>query len=465
MRYILTFLIIIFGIQSFGQTKADSIIAVFEASKGREDSQNALNLVFDLFDPRSTEESRKTALKVLEHIKKKGDNDVAVALELGIAMRFINSGDYSMSLQMTMPNLELALKQKDSIGIYTSYQIIADAYLYSRNYDKALVYYQKIIDLAHLQKDYVNLALGYNMLGDIYAKKKLPDSGLVYTQKAMTVASEEKNQDFIKYIYAITAENYIAKKEYDLAMPFLIKSLKMFKDDQVNDGVVGGIYNDFAEAFMGMKSYDSVYFYSQKALEVNRPIDWKDQLLRSYEYLYKTFEATNKPDSTYKYYRLANVLKDSLFDIEKVKSIESISFQEQIKEQEQKLELAKVEEERQHTIQFALLAIGIISFIIIFLLLSRSMITSTRLIKFLSIVALLMVFEFLNLVLHPFLEKITHHSPILMLLCLVCIAALLVPLHHKIEHWATNKLVEKNKKIRLAAAKKTIEQLEANPEN
>ncbi|MEZ4793755.1 MAG: hypothetical protein R2783_09915 [Gelidibacter sp.] len=179
----------------------------------------------------------------------------------------------------------------------------------------------------------------------------------------------------------------------------------------------------------------------------------------------KFFEATNKPDSTYKYYRLANVLKDSLFDIEKVKSIESISFQEQLKEQEKELAMIKAEEERQNTIQFALLAIGIISFVIIFLLLSRSFITSTRLIKFLSIVGLLMVFEFLNLILHPFLEKITYHSPVLMLLCLVCIAALLVPLHHKIEHWATNKLVEKNKQIRLAAAKRTIEQLEATQEN
>jgi hypothetical protein len=47
-----------------------------------------------------------------------------------------------------------------------------------------------------------------------------------------------------------------------------------------------------------------------------------------------------------------------------------------------------------------------------------------------------------------------------MLLALVCIAALLVPLHHKLEKWATNKLVEKNKAIRLAAAKKTIEELD-----
>ena len=75
-------------------------------------------------------------------------------------------------------------------------------------------------------------------------------------------------------------------------------------------------------------------------------------------------------------------------------------------------------------------------------------------IEFFGVVALLIVFEFLNLLLHPFLERITHHSPVLMLLALVCIAALLVLLHHKVEKWATSKLVEKNKQIRLAAAKK-----------
>jgi NADH:ubiquinone oxidoreductase subunit 6 (subunit J) len=97
---------------------------------------------------------------------------------------------------------------------------------------------------------------------------------------------------------------------------------------------------------------------------------------------------------------------------------------------------------------------------IVFLLLSRSIITNTKVIEFLGVIALLIVFEFFNLLLHPFLEKTTNHSPVLMLLALVCIAALLVPLHHKLEKFANATLVDKTKKIRFAAAKKTIEKLE-----
>ncbi|MBS1570657.1 MAG: hypothetical protein JST45_14610 [Bacteroidetes bacterium] len=48
----------------------------------------------------------------------------------------------------------------------------------------------------------------------------------------------------------------------------------------------------------------------------------------------------------------------------------------------------------------------------------------------------------------------------LILLALVCIAALLIPLHHRLEHWATKLLVEKNNARRLAHAKRTVEELE-----
>jgi hypothetical protein len=70
------------------------------------------------------------------------------------------------------------------------------------------------------------------------------------------------------------------------------------------------------------------------------------------------------------------------------------------------------------------------------------------------------VFEFVNLLLHPWVSSITNDSPVLMLLALVLIASLLIPMHHRLEHWIKEKMIEKNKAIRLAAAKKTIEKLE-----
>jgi hypothetical protein len=179
-------------------------------------------------------------------------------------------------------------------------------------------------------------------------------------------------------------------------------------------------------------------------------------------FLRKISEHNHQMDSAYYYLLMESAMKDSVFSQNNINKIQSLAFSEQLRVIEEEGKRAAEEERRKQNIQYALIALGILTFIILFLLLSHSFITNAKLIRFLIVIALLIVFEFLNLLLHPFLERITHHSPLLMLLALVCIAALLVPMHHKLEKWATHRLIEKNKQIRLAAAKKTIEEPEKN---
>ena len=100
---------------------------------------------------------------------------------------------------------------------------------------------------------------------------------------------------------------------------------------------------------------------------------------------------------------------------------------------------------------------------IFLLIFSRTSVVGAKAIKNLSLIALLLFFEFINLLVHPFLGEITHHSPILMLLCMAVIAGLLIPLHHRMEKLITNMLVSKNNRVRLEAARRTIEELEGRP--
>ena len=137
-----------------------------------------------------------------------------------------------------------------------------------------------------------------------------------------------------------------------------------------------------------------------------------------------------------------------------------MTFDESLRQQELAAEKLKIEEQRKQDIQYALIAFAIIIFIIFFLIFSRSIVANEKLISFFGVLGLLIVFEFINLLLHPWLSSITNDSPVLMLLALVLIASLLIPFHHRMEHWIKEKMIEKNKAIRIAAAKKTIEKLE-----
>ena len=151
---------------------------------------------------------------------------------------------------------------------------------------------------------------------------------------------------------------------------------------------------------------------------------------------------------------------DSIFGASNTAQLQTLGFNEQERQREINENKVKEAAERKHNFQYAAIALGLIAFLTLFLLLSHSIIANQKLIRFPGVVALLIVFEFINLYIHPYLAHATNDSPLLMLLVMVCIAALLVPVHHRLEKWITNRLVEKNKRIRLAAAKKTIEQLE-----
>ena len=170
---------------------------------------------------------------------------------------------------------------------------------------------------------------------------------------------------------------------------------------------------------------------------------------------------TDKDDQkALQYLQIAQRANDSLFSRERIMKLPNMLFDETQRENELAEKEKKDAEERKQNIEYALIALGIIIFIILFLLLSRTVIVNERLISFFAILGLLVVFEFVNLLLHPWLASFTHESPVLMLLALVLIASLLIPIHHRLEKWIKEKMIEKNKAIRLTAAKRTIEKLE-----
>ncbi len=67
-----------------------------------------------------------------------------------------------------------------------------------------------------------------------------------------------------------------------------------------------------------------------------------------------------------------------------------------------------------------------------------------RYVRFMGIISLLILFEFLTLLLHPVVADFTHHNPVYELLIFVCIASLLIPAHHSLEHWMIAKLTNRH---------------------
>lgn len=374
-----------------------------------------------------------------------------------------NNGDFAGSLNLLFSVLPQFEQRKDTFGILNTYDFIVGTYMSAKDYLNAAAYSKKAISIAQEGNNKDLLSGLYNGIACVYGEGNMPDSGMMYAEKSVKIAGEQKNYKQLALSTSTLGENYIAAGEYDIALPFLRRTAIYYKEHGASSPYLDAyLKNDFAEVFLATKNYDSSNYFARQALMVSVPFDVKDQSMRSYEYLYKSFQQTNQQDSLNKYFRLSMLIKDSLLSLEKVKNIQALTLHEQLRQQEADAEKLKAEEVRQQNIQYALIALGIIVFITAFLVFSRTHVANEKLISFFAILGLLVVFEFINLLVHPWLASFTHDSPVFMLLILVLIASLLIPLHHRLEHWIKEKMIEKNNAIRLAAAKKTIEKLEKN---
>jgi hypothetical protein len=139
---------------------------------------------------------------------------------------------------------------------------------------------------------------------------------------------------------------------------------------------------------------------------------------------------------------LTMLLHDSILNQEKIRMVQKMGFNEQIRQQEIEEEKSIAESERKQNLQLLGIAVFIILLVLVVLLLSKSPKTQ-KVVNFLGVLALLLFFEYLSLLIHPRLEKLTHHTPILMILILVLLGSFLVPLHHRLEKYFKEKFLRK----------------------
>ena len=101
--------------------------------------------------------------------------------------------------------------------------------------------------------------------------------------------------------------------------------------------------------------------------------------------LSEAYNKLHQPDSAFYYLSMESSLKDSVFNQTKINKIQSLAFNEQIRNIDEEAKQKAAEEQRHQNIQFAFIAFAIITFVIIFLLFSRSIVANERLISFFGI--------------------------------------------------------------------------------
>ena len=470
MRKIVFIVLLFINTSGFAQSKyVDSLKLKLSRTTSPLDSFSIIVKISEFhFVLRGGEADQSTTIRLLSIAQKlKNDSLLAISYNwIGSYFAF-TKGDNTAALENYFKALPLAASAKDKRRISSLYFDIALVYFTLHNQEEAVKNlrkgYQNLPDASSPM--YLFMLMQYQRgMSEYYMLSQQNDSALYYTQQLSATSLKLNSLSFQYGALHLSARIYTQMNDKDMPEVYFKKGLAMTPEIASSASRLN-FYNTYIPFLFENSNIREALNQATQLMELGLRDNNNNIKLSAAGFLRQAFDSLHNIDNAYYYAKMKDALNDSIFNQNNINKIQAMEFNEQLRTMEDSARRNEEALQRTQNIQYALIALSIIIFITIFLLLSRTIIVNERLISFFVVLGLLIVFEFINLLIHPWLASFTNESPVLMLVALVAIAALLIPLHHRLERWIKTKVVEKNKAIRLAAAKKTIEMLEKNAEN
>jgi tetratricopeptide (TPR) repeat protein len=363
-----------------------------------------------------------------------------------MAAAYKSLGNFPKSLEYYIEKLKLDEANGSLSSLTFTYLSIASLYDDTKEFDKGLYFAKKAESIINENKPETKLQTyaPYVLLdlGDIYEKKNILDSAIMYTSKCLSISRLSGDTLLVGTALNNLGNIYYKSGNYTEALKYYYESIPY--------ELSSGNYSTYVESTLGMaKVYtqtgrmDSAFWYGKKSFDISNSNQFTVRALKASVFLSGLYKQSKNIDSAFAYQEIVTALKDSIESSEKIRELQNIGTAEQLRQAEleqQKLEQIKDREEK---LQLLVIGIMIPIFFLISVVISRRKVHK-KLIEFTGIVSVLLFFEYITLLLHPFIAEKSHHSPVIEIIIFVCIAAILTPLHHKIQHWLVTKLAEYN---------------------
>jgi tetratricopeptide (TPR) repeat protein len=340
-----------------------------------------------------------------------------------------------------LKSLVLAEKTGDLLAVYESLSTLGLVYYYQNDFRISAGYFLRGLAISKGLRDERRITQGYEDIGNVYFKLNRYDSAIYFTKMAYAKSVVMKSKIAMADELNNLGDTYSNLYKNNMALDYYRLALKQEKET----GDVANIYQTYlgiARIFQTINQLDSAMIYAYLSMSAAVASHYFEGQMEAGKLISSQYESENKTDSALKYMKMTMNFKDSLFNQEKSKVVENMTFEENTRQQEISDQKKKAQEDHVRNLQ--LLAIGL--FIPIFFLgvlfLSRTKV-KPRLVEFLGIFSLLLFFEFITDLIYPFVSNWTNENPVWEMLILVIIAALLEPINNKLEHFVKSHLAHR----------------------
>lgn len=356
-----------------------------------------------------------------------------------MANGFLSIGNYPRALEYYIKRLQLEEKRKNPYNLASATMNIGIVYVYEGEYDKALIYLSKADSLITANK---TKALGYEIklnIGDLFDKQNITDSAFIYFTKAYEIADELKDDNRIGLALTGLGHTYLKQKNFEKSLEQYYKGISFLQKEN-NEDIMCEATLGLANLYKQVNKNDSAIWYAQRSFLIAQQAGFPSRQMDASVFLtdiYSTIKINT--DSAFVYLKHTKTIGDSINSKQKIRELQAITINEQLRQEEIAANLKKLKKERVQQLQLLLIGLFIPILFLITLLLSKIKVPA-KIVRFLGVLSLLILFEYLTLLLHPRVVEFTNHTPFFELLIFVSIASLLIPAHHRIEHWLIAKL-------------------------
>jgi tetratricopeptide (TPR) repeat protein len=397
-----------------------------------------------------------------------------------------------LALRNYLSALRIAEDIKNPALTRNCYLYLSDFYADIEDYDKAIDYmtlaYKKIEQVNEKNVPYQKV-IYTNNLGNLFARKKNYDIAISYFEKSIRMADSLKFSTLKIPGYISLLNQYLRIDEPQKALNYLnSKEGDELKKYLTNFGMAPVIDQAYGVVYTGLGRYDSagillekarpmfenstnefnkVGFLAQLATYYNKSGNykmaiehylqvkaiserngWLENVEKAAKHLDTLYQRTGEQREAGKYNALYYQYRDSIKTLKQEKEMTQVEVEDEQKrnerEQAEALRTAEEHKRQRNNIQYLAIVIGIISLFLGLVILGMFKV-SGGLIRAIGFFVFLMFFEFIFLIFKKNIYSITHGEPWKDLAFMIALAAILVPLHHWLEHKVLHYLTSHNR--------------------
>lgn len=359
-----------------------------------------------------------------------------------LANTLIKLGNYPKALDFYLQKLQLEEGRNMPRNLASVVMNIGVVYMFQQEYRLALSYYMRadsLIEANNLSDIRYNSALN---IGDLYDRMNMPDSAHFYFNKSLLLAMVNSDSAFMATSMVGLGHSARKLQQHEQSANYYKTAIPILQEASDND-LICEAYLGLAQLYQQEQQTDSAIYFATQSFALAENSNFPSRSLDAAKLLTGLYKTTRITDSALVFLERSSVLSDSINSRQRVRQLEMLSTNEKLRQQEVAIARQKATEERSKQLQYLFISIFIpLVFLLTFFLSQRKI--HVRVIRFMGIISLLILFEFLTLLLHPVVADFTHHNPVYELLIFVCIASLLIPAHHTLEHWIIAKLTNRH---------------------